>query len=142
MFLTFESKLVCSITKSSSDAFFFDQCRQIIHPRIPQLAVIGYGEGFSNLCSSEIRCQWLVQFLSGKFQLPSIRNMEKDMKMWDKNMKLYAPRYFRRSCISILNTWYNDQLCKDMGHNPRRKKGTLANLFVPYGPADYAGLTH
>ncbi|XP_024927196.3 probable flavin-containing monooxygenase 1 [Ziziphus jujuba] len=116
--------------------------RQIIHPRIPQLAVIGYGEGFSNLSSSEIRCQWLVQFLSGKFQLPSIRDMEKDVKMWDKSLKLYAPRYFRRSCVSILNTWYNDQLCKEMGCNPRRKKGILANLFVPYGPKDYAGLTH
>ncbi|KAF3453041.1 hypothetical protein FNV43_RR03474 [Rhamnella rubrinervis] len=115
--------------------------RQIIHPRIPQLAVIGYAEGFSNLVTSEIRCQWLAQFLCGKIQLPTIRNMEKEVKLWENNMKLYGGSYFWRSCISVVNIWYNDQLCKDMGCNPRRKKGFLTDLFVPYGPTDYAALT-
>ncbi|KAL5547697.1 hypothetical protein UlMin_002928 [Ulmus minor] len=114
--------------------------RQIIHPRIPQLAVIGYPESFSNLVSSEIRCQWLLHFLNGGFQLPCMRMMEKEAKAWENNMKLYGGRYFWRSCIGSVNIWYNDQLCKDMGIKPRRKKGFLADLFVPYGPSDYAGL--
>ncbi|KAL0013643.1 hypothetical protein SO802_000712 [Lithocarpus litseifolius] len=115
--------------------------RQIIHPRIPQLAIIGYAEGFSNLCTSEIRCQWLAHLLDGNFELPSIREMEKDVIMWENNMKQYAGRYFQRSCIGNINIWYNDQLCKDMGTKHKRKKGIFAEYFQPYGPTDYAGLT-
>lgn len=116
--------------------------RQIIHPRIPQLAVIGYAEGFSNLMNSEIRCQWLTHFLSGKFELPSIREMEKDVRMWEDNLKLYSGKYIGRSCIGSVNIWYNDQLCKDMGRKYKRKKGIFAEFFQPYGPMDYVGLAH
>ncbi|XP_030546743.2 probable flavin-containing monooxygenase 1 [Rhodamnia argentea] len=115
--------------------------RQVIHPRIPQLAVVGYAEGFANLPTSEIRCQWLAHFLDGNIKLPSIGAMEKDATRWEIHMKQYGGRNFWRSCIGTSNIWYNDQLCKDMNCNPRRKKGFLAEWFQPYGPTDYAGLT-
>lgn len=114
---------------------------QIIHPRIPQLAVIGYAESLSNMFSSEIRCQWLAHFLSGNFELPSIREIEKDVTMWENGLKQYSGKYFGRSCYATVHFWYNDHLCKDMGCNPRRKKGILAEWFVPHLPTDYAGLT-
>jgi len=66
--------------------------------------------------------------------------MQKDVLEWEKYMKRYCGRYFRRSSIMILNTWYNDQLCRDMGCNPRRKKGFFSELFELYGPGDYANL--
>jgi len=59
---------------------------------------------------------------------------------WEKYMKRYCGRYFRRSSIMVLNTWYNDQLCRDMGCNPRRKKGFFSELFEVYVPGDYANL--
>ncbi|KAF3434849.1 hypothetical protein FNV43_RR21936 [Rhamnella rubrinervis] len=114
--------------------------RECIHPRIPQLAVIGFSESVSNLYTSEIRCRWLSELLAGTFKLPSIKEMEEDVKKWDEYLKNYSGQYYRRSCIGALHIWYNDQLCKDMGWKPKRKKGFFAELFEPYGPMDYASI--
>ncbi|KAG4949764.1 hypothetical protein JHK82_042984 [Glycine max] len=115
--------------------------RQVIHPRIPQLAMVGYAEGISNIFASEMKSMWLVHFLDGNIGLPSIREMEKDVKLWEDNMKQYGGRYYWKSCIANCCIWYQDQLCKDMKHNPRRKKSLFAELFEPYSLADYVGLT-
>ncbi|KNA24746.1 hypothetical protein SOVF_013120 [Spinacia oleracea] len=112
--------------------------RECVHPRIPQVAVIGFSESAANLFTSEIRCRWLFELLDGKFKLPNIQEMEKDVLEWNKFMKRYSGKYFRRSCMGALHIWYYDQLCKDMGLNPNRKKGFWAELFEPYGPSDYA----
>ncbi|XP_056683267.1 probable flavin-containing monooxygenase 1 isoform X2 [Spinacia oleracea] len=112
--------------------------RECIHPRIPQLAVIGFSESFANLFASEIRCRWLFELLDGKFKLPNIQEMEKDVLIWKKSMKTFSPKYYGRPCIGALHIWYNDRLCEDMGLNPKRKKGIWAELFEPYTPTDYA----
>ncbi|KAL6209142.1 hypothetical protein ACLB2K_020085 [Fragaria x ananassa] len=105
--------------------------RQCIHGRIPQLAVIGFSESISNLYTSEMRCTWLAELLAGTFKVPGIKEMEKDVKKWDKYAKQYAGEYYRRSCIGALHIWYNDQLCKDMGWSHNRKKGMFAELLSP-----------
>nr|WMB80844.1 FMO [Aphelandra squarrosa] len=116
--------------------------RQMIHPRIPQLAVVGYSESLSNLYTFEMRCRWLAFFLDRAFALPSIKEMEDDIKMWERYMKKYAGNgEFKRGCIAGIHIWYNDQLCKDIGCSPRRKKGISSELFQPYGLEDYDGIT-
>ncbi|WCJ40001.1 flavin-dependent monooxygenase 1 [Euphorbia peplus] len=111
--------------------------RECIHPKIPQLAIIGYSESAANLYTSEIRCKWVAELVDGKMKLASIKEMEKDIEKWDAYKKKYSGPYFKRSCIAPLHIWYNDQLCKDMGWNPNRKNGFFAELFQPYGPTDY-----
>lgn len=116
--------------------------RECIHPRIPQLAILGYMDGTSVLHLTEMRSKWLAHFLTGCFKLPSIKEMEADVMEWERCARRYAKESYKPHRVSVLLQIYcNDLLCKDMGYNPWRKRSLLAELFAPYGPADYRDLT-
>ncbi|GAB4828427.1 hypothetical protein Ancab_035425 [Ancistrocladus abbreviatus] len=124
------------ITESSAPLY-----RECIHPKIPQLAILGYSDSASVLFTTEMRSKWLSSFLAGNFKLPTRREMEKEAVKWQKCMQRYAQDGYKRTCASVLLQIYcNDRICKDMGCNPRRKKWLLAELFAPYTPADYKNL--
>ncbi|KAL8267429.1 hypothetical protein R6Q59_004773 [Mikania micrantha] len=130
----FESSTFRQLIAGSPRVSLYREC---IHPRIPQLAVIGFSESLSDIYTSEMRAKWVAALLEGAFKLPSIYEMQKDVARWDEYMKQSTGEYYYRSSIGGLEIWYNDQLCRDMGINPLRKNGLLANLFEPYGPMDY-----
>lgn len=68
--------------------------------------------------------------------LPSIQDMEKDVSTID-NVTRKNSNHDSKTCIGALHIWHNDQLCIDMGWNPKRKNGFWADWFEPYGPMDY-----
>ncbi|KAI4342099.1 hypothetical protein MLD38_026756 [Melastoma candidum] len=111
--------------------------RECIHPQIPQFAVIGFSKNLSNLYTFEMHCRWLVKLLAGKFRLPPICEMEKDMEEWANYLESSGKGY-RKFCRGALHIWNNDQMCKDMGWNLRRKTRFFSEWFKPYGPSDHA----
>ncbi|KAM7252922.1 hypothetical protein ACFE04_025540 [Oxalis oulophora] len=116
--------------------------RDSIHPRIPQLAILGFADSPAVLHTTEMRSKWVAHFLVGKFKLPNIKEMDIEVKKWEKCTKAYSVDFYRRSCVSpLLQIFRNDQLLKDMGCNPRRKKWFLSDLFSPYLPSDYGLLS-
>ncbi|KAL3514861.1 hypothetical protein ACH5RR_027578 [Cinchona calisaya] len=121
-----------------SAAPFYREC---IHPKIPQLAILGYSESHATLYTTEMRAKWLAHFLEGNFQLPSITEMEENRMKWEKCMRTYTSQNFKRGCVSVmLQIYCNDEICRDMNCNPRRKGTIFSELFAPYGPSDYENL--
>ncbi|KAM7260705.1 hypothetical protein ACFE04_011378 [Oxalis oulophora] len=91
------------------------------------------------LYTAEMQSRWVTELLDKKFKTPSIKDMVEQIKKWDEFMMMkHAGKFYTRSCYMLLHIFYNDVLCKDMGWNPRRKKGFFAELFDTYKPSDYA----
>ncbi|GLJ07601.1 hypothetical protein SUGI_0070610 [Cryptomeria japonica] len=111
--------------------------RELIHPHIPQMAILGYSESLSNLHSSEIRSQWLAHFLSNKLVMPSVKEMEKNAKELEKYLEGIAGAFFWKTCHATFQIIDNDDLCRDMGRNPMRKGNWFDEFFSPYSNMDY-----
>ncbi|KAF8702057.1 hypothetical protein HU200_033402 [Digitaria exilis] len=120
--------------------------RQCVHPRIPQMAVVGYVECAASIYPYEMMAKWVAHLLAGVVRLPGVEDMERSVAEWERWGQWAKRRsggvFFLRSCIGTVTTWYHDQLCRDMGYSPRRKKGggLLAEWLQPYGPPDYAAI--
>lgn len=115
--------------------------RGVIHPRIPNLAIMGFHENLSNLHSSEMGARWLAHLLSRKIALPSIDKMEKVTQKWIHYMTNSTP-FYHKSCIGAVSIWHSDQVCADIGWNPKRKSNFLQEFLAPYSNMDYKDEVH
>ncbi|KAL6652035.1 hypothetical protein ACP70R_010960 [Stipagrostis hirtigluma subsp. patula] len=116
--------------------------RQCVHPRIPQMAVVGYSDSLTSVYPYEMMAKWVAHLLDGAFRLPAVARMERSAAEWGEYARTHGGGGGRQGpCIGAINTWFNDELCRDMGYEPRRKKVILAEWLQPYGPADYAGIS-
>ncbi|KAI5057234.1 hypothetical protein GOP47_0027249 [Adiantum capillus-veneris] len=110
--------------------------RGTIHPRIPHMAILGYQLKFSHIHSSEMSARWLAYFLKGRVCVPNVMEMEKDAQEWIKHMRSVSP-FPHQACLGSAGIWHSDEMCRDMGWNPWRKKGLYQEFFSPYSNMDY-----
>ncbi|MCO5553581.1 hypothetical protein L7F22_007104 [Adiantum nelumboides] len=111
--------------------------RGTIHPQIPHLAILGYQLKSSYVLASEMSARWLAHFLEGRFSLPSVLDMEKDAQEWINHQSAVSPFFREKVCNASAPIWHCDQMCRDIGWNPRRKKSLFQELFSSYSNLDY-----
>ncbi|KAK3118633.1 hypothetical protein QOZ80_9BG0702740 [Eleusine coracana subsp. coracana] len=81
--------------------------RQCVHPRIPQMAIIGYSESAANIYPYELMAKWVAHLLHGELKLPNIEAMEQSVAhwaRWGQLMKRSSGAHFRKSCIGRITT--------------------------------------
>jgi dimethylaniline monooxygenase (N-oxide forming) len=102
------------------------------------MAFIGRAATFSNSLTSHLAAVWLVNLLKGKFQLPDHAAMLAEIdaiKAWKRS---FMPAISSRATVIKLHMWnYHDELLRDAGIDPQRKKNWLSEWFSHYRPADY-----
>ena len=118
--------------------------KQCMNPHVLQMAVVCYVERAASIYPYEMMAKWVAHLLDGAVPLPSVVAMEESVAEWEwwgRWAKRRSGAFFVKSCIAAIMMWYIDQLCRDMGCNPRRKRrGVLTEWLQPYGPSDYAGI--
>ncbi|KAI4376462.1 hypothetical protein MLD38_014221 [Melastoma candidum] len=112
--------------------------RGTVHPLIPNMAFLGYVESVSNLHTSEMRSKWLASLLDDGFELPSREEMVRAVNEETEVMKRTTRYYKKKPCISTFSINHTDDICRDIGINPWRKKGWLQEAFSPYSSHDYS----
>jgi len=97
---------------------------------------------FNNILTQGLQALWLKNVLTGRISLPPVEAMGQTIATERAWKRSWMPKKGDRAAILQLHKMaYHDQLCKDMGVNPRRKGwNLLAEVFAPYSAADYASL--
>jgi cation diffusion facilitator CzcD-associated flavoprotein CzcO len=124
----------------SEDGFYL--YRHILHPKVPGLYFIGRASTISSILTYSLQARWLGAILAGRLSLPPeaevTRNIEA-MRVWKRAL---FPFSSARSARLIAHTQhYHDELLRDFGTSPWRKKGAFApfkEVIAPYEPGDYA----
>merc|ERR1712061_933348 len=117
--------------------------RNMFPTQVPDLCFVGSEVStFNNILTQGLQALWLKQVLTGQVAFPSLEAMEKMIEKEQAWKRSWMPKKGDRAAILQLHKMaYHDQLCRDMGVNPRRKGwNLLAEVFAPYSAADYTDL--
>jgi hypothetical protein len=115
--------------------------RHIVHPRIPRLAFTGYNHGFLHIPMVEVGALWIAALLAGELELPPVAEMEatiERVRAWKRANVTFEPS--RGCAVATRHQQYLDIMLQDLGLSPYRKSNPVAEVFMRYGAADYAGL--
>ncbi len=116
--------------------------RHMLQPDLPGLFFIGRASTFLSVLTYSLQARWLAELLKGNIALPSAGHMQDEiahMKEWKRSWMPFNASRGARLLLHMLH--YHDELLRDFGANPLRKRGPFApvkELFAPYQPSDYA----
>lgn len=117
--------------------------RHMINPALPNLVFLGCNAvTYEAIITFNLQARWLAELLKDRHRLPErdemVRNIE-EMKLWKRSWMLAGPG--RGAMLGPHQIHYHDELLRDFGANPKRKKGLFApllELIGPYEARDYA----
>jgi hypothetical protein len=116
--------------------------RHLIHPEIPRMGFAGFNHGFMHIPAVEIGTLWMCAMLRGELELPSIKDMEREIervRSWKREHINFEPS--RACAVNTRFQQYFDILLEDLDVSPYRKMpNIIAEIFARYGAADYSGV--
>ncbi|KAI0593185.1 hypothetical protein F4775DRAFT_608207 [Biscogniauxia sp. FL1348] len=119
--------------------------------RTRDVAFVGMVSNFSNLITAQISGLWVSAYFSGKLAIDpaaalddeaSLRKLQYETLLYNRWGKWRYPTDWGSKNPNFIfdAVPYLDLLQRDLGLNPHRKKGWLAEISDPYGPEDYRQL--
>jgi dimethylaniline monooxygenase (N-oxide forming) len=126
----------------ADDGFYL--YRHILHPNVAGLCFVGRAASISSILTYCLQARWLTDVFTGRVSLPPVEDMHRnieEMRTWKRSTMPFSRSRSARLIAHSLH--YHDELLKDLGENPLRKKGLFAplkELIFPYQPADYAAV--
>jgi hypothetical protein len=136
----FDDQMQIDIGCKNDDGLYL--YRGILPESVPNLAFVGNVASISNILTHGLQAEWLARHLKGLIAPATLGAMHDEIeakKKWARSW--IAPSDVRGNTVLLHQTHYHDQLLKDMGENPHRKlPNILAEMFMPYEPADYKGI--
>ncbi|MEM7225623.1 MAG: NAD(P)-binding domain-containing protein [Pseudomonadota bacterium] len=118
--------------------------RHMLHPDLPNLVFIGRAATILSILTYCLQARWLAELLAGRHSLPGREAMQSEiaaLKAWKRSWMPFSPARGARLLLHML--YYHDELLRDFGADPLRKRGWLApfkELLAPYQPSDYRAI--
>ena len=121
--------------------------------RARDTAFIGMVGNFSTIMTAHLQALWIAAYFQGRLEEdPAVRALggEKALESLQYETLLhsrfghwrYPVDWGHRTPNFVFDAVpYLDLLMRDLGLNIYRKSGWLANMYQPYGPRDYEGVT-
>lgn len=109
----------------------FSLYRNILPPREPRLAFIGYASSGNAPLTSEMAAHWLSEFFLGGLDLPEPCSMEHEIARVDRWAATVFPRRNQGYFIGAYVAQYIDELLRDMGLPARRCANLLSEYLQP-----------
>jgi dimethylaniline monooxygenase (N-oxide forming) len=135
----FLSPEIRAVLGEDEDGFYL--YRHMLHPDLPNLIFIGRASTFLSIATYCVQARWLAEALAGRVDLPDREAMLAEIELMKHWKRTWMPASGARGARVLLHmASYHDELLRDFGANPYRKRGPLAplrELLEPYQSRDY-----